>query len=83
MSKDSSFLTFAAGVAAGVLVAALARTEEGRKFGKKVKSTVLGGLDKLDDLLARKTDDEFEAGFAEEDFGDGQESEAPAAEEAA
>jgi hypothetical protein len=82
MSKDSSFLTFAAGVAAGVLVAALARTEEGRKLGKKVKSTVLGGFDKLDDLLAKKTDDEFEAGF-EDAFEDGQEAQAPASEEAA
>lgn len=78
MSKDSSLLTFAAGMAAGVLVAALARTEEGRKLGKKVKSTVLCGLDKLDDLLAKKTDDEFEAGFEEED-----QQEAPAGEETA
>ena len=78
MSKDSSLLTFAAGMAAGVLVAALARTEEGRKLGKKVKSTVLCGLDKLDDLLAKKTDDEFEAGFGDED-----QQEAPASEETA
>ncbi len=78
MSKDSSLLTFAAGMAAGVLVAALARTEEGRKIKEKVKSSVLGGLDKLDDLLAKKTDDEFEAGYEDED-----KQEAPASEEAA
>jgi len=72
-------LTFAAGVAAGVLVAALARTEEGRAVRNKVKSTVLGGLDKLDDLLVKKTDEEFEAGFED---GFEEEREAPVSEEA-
>ncbi len=71
-------LTFAAGVAAGVLVAALARTEEGRAIRTKVKSTVLDGLDRLDDLLAKKTDDEFEAGFEDEE----EQEDAPVTEEA-
>lgn len=47
MSKDSSLFAFVAGVAAGALLAAYARTEEGRKAKEAVKSYVKQGLDNL------------------------------------
>ncbi len=55
MSKDSSLLAYVAGVATGVLVAALARTEEGRRI-----------RDKIADLLVREDDVEDEGTVEEE-----------------
>lgn len=44
MSKNSSLFAFVAGVAAGALLTAFARTEEGRKAKEAVKSYVKDGL---------------------------------------
>ncbi len=60
MSKDSSLFAFVAGVAAGALLAAYARTEEGRKAKETVKSYVKQGLDNLCGGSAEEDPQEWE-----------------------
>lgn len=66
MSKNSSLFAFVAGVAAGALLTAFARTEEGRKAKEAVKSYVKDGLKDIR-IEVKDGDDEEEP----EEWNDG------------
>ena len=58
---NGNFFSFVAGLAAGAVLYALAKTEKGSEVLENGRAAVLNGLDKLEDTLKDKVEEEAPA----------------------